>query len=325
MLALISENMGAILQSTVRLAAPFILAAVGGIFSDLAGVSSIELEAVLLIGAFTGFTGAYYSGSLLIGIFCAMAAGVLICAIYSYLVVGLGARAALVATALVLFSIGFTNFFNRAFFGVSTDVVRVESLKVIHIPLLADIPLIGPILFEQNVLVYLSFLLVLLQTLFFRKTMIGLEWRSVGENAQAADTAGLPVRRYRHIAVLLTGAIAGLAGAYLSIASSNVFVEKMSAEKGYAAFAIIILGKYTPVGAMLGCLLYGFADALQLNLQAMGVEVPNQFLLMLPYVFTLVVMCISGRGSAPEGHGKYFAKKVERRRKKACVRAQLKS
>ena len=238
-----------------------------------------------------------------------MAAGVVICAIYSYLVVGIGARAALVATALVLFATGFSSFFNRAFFGVSTDVVSIMALPDLRIPFLSDIPFLGPILFQQNFLVYLSFLLVAAQFFFFKRTMIGLEWRSVGENASAADTAGLPVRRYRHIAVLLTGAIAGLAGAYLSIASSNVFVEKMSAEKGYAAFAIIILGKYTPVGTMLGCLLYGFADALQLSLQAMGVEVPNQFLLMLPYVFTLVVMCLSGRGNAPEGHGKYFAKK----------------
>ncbi|WP_202621104.1 hypothetical protein [Pseudoflavonifractor sp. 524-17] len=115
------------------------------------------------------------------------------------------------------------------------------------------------------------------------------------------------------MAVLVTGAVVGLAGAYLSIASSNVFVEKMSAEKGYAAYAIIILGKYTPVGAMLGCLLYGFADALQFSLQAMGIDVPNQFLLMLPYVFTLIVMCVSGHGNAPEGHGKYFAPKQRRK------------
>ncbi|MGN8875986.1 ABC transporter permease [Pseudoflavonifractor sp. HCP28S3_F10] len=309
MLELIGSNIGSILQSTIRLAAPFILAAVGGLFSDMAGVSSIELEAVLLMGAFAGFVGAFFSGSLLLGMLLAMAAGVVICAIYSYLVVGIGARAALVATALVLFATGFSSFFNRALFGVSTDVVSITALPDLRIPFLSDIPFLGPILFQQNLLVYLAFLLVAAQFFFFKRTMIGLEWRSVGENANAADTAGLPVRRYRHIAALLTGAIAGLAGAYLSIASSNVFVEKMSAEKGYAAFAIIILGKYTPVGAMLGCLLYGFADALQLSLQAMGVEVPNQFLLMLPYVFTLVVMCLSGRGNAPEGHGKYFAKK----------------
>lgn len=322
MLELIGANIEPILQSTIRLAVPFLLAAAGGLFSDLAGISSIELEAVLLMGAFAGFVGAFFSGSLLLGMLLAMAAGVAICAIYSYLVVGLGARAALVATALVLFSTGFSSFFNRALFGVSTEVVSVDALDNLHIPVLADIPFLGPILFQQNILVYLAFLLILAQYIFFYKTMVGLEWRSVGENANAADTAGIPVRRYRHIAVLITGAIAGLAGAYLSIASSNVFVEKMSAEKGYAAYAIIILGKYTPIGALLGCLLYGFADALQFSLQAIGVEVPNQFLLMLPYVFTLIVMFVSGHGNAPQGHGKYFAKKQKSprgRRKKPVL------
>lgn len=314
MLELIGMNIEPILQSTIRLAVPFLLAAAGGLFSDLAGISSIELEAILLIGAFAGFVGAFFSGSIFLGMLLAIAAGTVVCAIYSYLVVGLGARAALVATALVLFSTGFSSFFNRALFGVSTEIVSVESLPNLNIPVLSNLPFTGPILFQQNILVYFAFALILVQYFFFYKTMIGLEWRSIGENADAADAAGLPVRRYRHIAVLLTGAIAGLAGAYLSIASSNVFVEKMSAEKGYAAYAIIILGKYTPIGAMLGCLLYGFADALQFSLQAIGVEVPNQFLLMLPYVFTLIVMFVSGHGNAPQGHGKYFAKKQIRKR-----------
>lgn len=309
MLELIGANLETILQSTLRLAAPFLLASAGGLFSDLAGVSSIEMEAILLFGAFAGFVGAFFSGNLYIGMLLAIIAGILICSIYSYLVVGIGARAALVGTALVLFATGFTSFFNRALFGVSTEVVTVTSLTSLNIPLLSEIPFIGPILFQQNILVYIAFLLIIAQYFFFYKTMLGLEWRAVGENPVSADTAGLPVRRYRYIAVLITGAIVGLAGAYLSIVSSNVFVEKMSSEKGYAAFAIIILGRYTPIGALLGCLLYGFADALQFSLQAAGVEIPNQFLLMLPYVFTLIVMTISGRGNAPQGHGKFFAKK----------------
>ena len=321
MLELIGANLETVLQSTLRLAAPFLLASAGGLFSDLAGVSSIEMEAILLFGAFAGFVGAFFSGNLYIGMLLAIVAGVLICAIYSYLVVGLGARSALVGTALVLFATGFTGFFNRALFGVSTDVVTVTSLTGLNIPFLSEIPFIGPILFQQNILVYIAFLLILAQYFFYYKTMLGLEWRAVGENPDSADTAGLPVRRYRHIAVLITGAIVGLAGAYLSIVSSNVFVEKMSSEKGYAAFAIIILGRYTPFGALLGCLLFGFADALQFSLQATGIEIPNQFLLMLPYVFTLVVMCISGRGNAPQGHGKYFAKKQTSRARHRTVAA----
>ncbi|NCE65747.1 ABC transporter permease [Pseudoflavonifractor sp. 524-17] len=201
MLELIGANLETILQSTIRLAAPFLLAAAGGLFSDLAGVSSIELEAILLMGAFAGFVGAFFSGSLLVGMLAAMAAGVAVCAIYSYLVVGIGARAALVATALVLFSTGFTSFFNRALFGVSTDVVSVVALSNLPVPVLSKLPLIGPVFFQQNPLVYLAFLLIAAQCFFFYRTMVGLEWRSIGENANASDTAGLPVRRYRHMAV----------------------------------------------------------------------------------------------------------------------------
>jgi simple sugar transport system permease protein len=307
-----SIDLTSLMQSTIRLAVPFILAAIGGLFSDTAGISSIELEAVILIGAFAAFAGAYYSGSLYVGLLCAVIAGILLNTIYAYMVVGTGASAPLVATTLMLLAIGLTNFFNRALFGVSIEVVRVKSMQAISIPLLHNIPFFGKVLFEQNILGYFTFLLVLAQWFFLKKTALGLEWRAVGENPVAADTAGIPVRRYRAIGVLLTGIFAALAGAYLSIAASNIFIEKMSAEKGYAAFAIIILGKYTPGGALLGCLLYGFADALQLNLQAMGADVPNQFLLMLPYVFTLIVLFVSGKGRRPSGHGKFFAGRSHR-------------
>ncbi|MEL7608060.1 MAG: ABC transporter permease [Bacillota bacterium] len=310
---LTSIDITSLMQSTVRLAIPFILAAIGGLFSDTAGVSSIELEAVVLIGAFAAFAGAYFSGSLIVGLAFAMLAGMLLNLIYAYMVVIVGARAPLVATALMLLAIGFTNFFNRALFDVGMEITRVTSMQAVSIPLLRDIPFLGKVFFEHNLLGYFTFLLVLAQWFFLKKTALGLEWRSVGENPVAADTAGIPVRRYRMIGVLLTGVFAGLAGAYLSIAASNIFIERMSAEKGYAAFAIIILGKYAPGGVLLGCLLYGFADALQLNLQAMGADVPNQFLLMLPYLFTLIVLFVSGKGRIPQGHGKFFAPKSRRR------------
>ena len=299
------ENM---LQATVRLSTPFILAAMGGIFSDKAGVSSIELESYLLIGAFAGFTGAYFTGSLFLGVLIACVVTAVCSLIYGYLVVGLGCRSAVVGMAMILFATGATNYFNRAIFGTAQGVVRTDSFQTIRIPVLSEIPFIGPILFQQNILVYVAFLFVILTWLFFKKFYVGLEWRAAGENPFASDTVGIPVRRIRYLGVILTGAIAAIAGAYLSMASSNVCVEKMSSEKGYAAFSIIILGKYHPVGAMFGCLLFGFADALQLNMQALGVEIPNQFLLMLPYLFTLVVLFISGKGKAPEGHNKYFQK-----------------
>lgn len=295
-------------QATIRMATPYTLAAVGGIYSEKSGVLSIELEGILLMGAFAGFVGTYYTQNLWIGILLATIAGIGLAGIYGFMTVILGCKQALIGTAIVLLASGLTSFFYRALFGVSAEFPSIIPFENYPIPILSKIPFIGEAFFNQNILVYFSFLLVFITWFFFEKTALGLECKAVGENPHAVDTLGLPVVRYRFINVLVTGAIAAIAGAYLSIATSNTFIENMSSEKGYAAFAIIILGKYRPIGAFLGCLLYGFADALQLNLQAIGVNVPYQFMIMLPYIFTLIVMFISGKGEKPDGHGKYFKK-----------------
>lgn len=295
-------------QATIRMATPYTLAAIGGIYSEKSGVLSIELEGILLTGAFAGFVGTFYTHNLWFGIILAVVSGIGLAAIYGYMTVILGCKQALIGTAIVLLASGITSFFYRTLFGVSAEFPSILPFENYSIPILGKIPFFGEVLFNQNVLVYLSFFLVFASWFFFEKTALGLECKAVGENPHAVDTLGLPVVRYRFINVLVTGAIAAIAGAYLSIATSNTFIENMSSEKGYAAFAIIILGKYRPVGAFLGCLLYGFADALQLNLQAIGINVPYQFMIMLPYIFTLIVMFISGRGEKPEGHGKFFKK-----------------
>ncbi|KAF0092527.1 MAG: nucleoside ABC transporter membrane protein [Fusobacteria bacterium] len=300
-----------LLQATIRMATPYTLAAIGGIYSDKAGVSSIELEGILLMGAFTGFATVYYTNSLWLAVLVAMLSGVLLVGIYAFMVVMLGCKSALIGTAIVLLASGLTNFYYRSIFGVSSEYTSIIPFKNFTVPILGHIPVIGKIFFQQNALVYISFILVFATWYFFEKTALGLECRSVGENPFAADTLGLPVVRLRMINVLITGSIAAIAGAYLSIATSSSFVENMSAEKGYAAFAIIILGRYSPIGAFLGCLLYGFADALQLNLQAIGINVPYQFMLMMPYIFTLIVMFIAGKGEKPEGHSKFFKKGLQ--------------
>jgi simple sugar transport system permease protein len=297
-----------LLQATIRMAAPYTFAAIGGIYSDKAGVSSIELEGLLLIGAFAGFVTVYFTQNLLLGVLAAALAGMLLSAIYAYMVVFLGSKAALIGTAVMLLAGGITSFYYRSIFGVSVEYPSIVPFRNVPVPLLSKIPFIGDIFFRQNLLVYLGYILVVVTWFFFSKTALGLQCRAMGENPFAADTLGLPVRKYRFINVLVTGLIAGISGAYLSLAASGSFVENMSSEKGYAAFAIIILGKYSPVGAFLGCLLFGFADAFQLNLQALGFNVPYQFMLMLPYLFTLIVMFVSGSGNQPEGHGKFFRK-----------------
>ena len=298
----------AILQATVRMATPLIWATMGGLFAENAGVLSIGMEGIMLVGAFGGFLGAFYTGSLFLGIALAMLTGLITASIYGYLTVKLGGSQAVVGTALVLFAAGNTGFFYRSFFGVSSKFTSVPMFKEINLPILSKIPLLGPILFQQNLLVYLGFLLVLATWFILFRTALGLEIRSIGEHPQAADTVGLKVNLYRLLSVCLSGALGGIGGAYLTLANTGTFVEMMSADKGFMAFAIIILGKYKPIGVLLGCLLFGFADALQLRLQAAGIHIPYQFLLMLPYVLTLVVMTGSGRTVEPAALAKPYRK-----------------
>ncbi|MGI9859848.1 ABC transporter permease [Moorella naiadis] len=297
-----------VLQATIRMATPLIWATMGGIFSEKAGVLSIGMEGILLVGAFGGFMGAFYTGSLFMGVIVAMLAGGLTASIYGYMTVKLGGSQAVIGTALVLFAAGITGFFYRAIFGVSSNLTNVAMFPNLKLPVLSHIPYLGPILFEQNILVYLGFLVVFATWIILYRTAWGLEIRSIGEHPEAADTVGLNVNLYRTICVLLSGLLGGIGGAYLSLANANTFVEMMSADKGFMAFAIIILGKYNPLGALLGSLLFGFADALQLRLQATGVNIPYQFLLMLPYVLTLIVMAGAGRTVEPAALAKPYKK-----------------
>ncbi|QGP92583.1 Branched-chain amino acid transport system / permease component [Neomoorella glycerini] len=297
-----------VLQAAIRMSTPLIWATMGGIFSEKAGVLSIGMEGILLVGAFGGFIGAFYTGNLLLGVLIAMLAGGITAAIYGYLTVKIGGSQAVVGTALVLFAAGITGFLYRAIFGVSSNLTNVGMFSDLKIPVLSRIPYIGSILFEQNVLVYLGFMVVLITWFTLYRTAWGLEIRSIGEHPEAADTVGLNVNLYRNICVLISGLLGGIGGAYLSLANANTFVEMMSAEKGYMAFAIIILGKYNPLGALLGCLLFGFADALQLRLQASGINIPFQFLLMLPYVLTLGVTASAGRAEKPAALARPYKK-----------------
>lgn len=298
----------ALLQATIRTTAPLLLAALGGVFSENSGVLCIGMEGIMIVGAFTGFLGALYSGNLWIGVFTAGLAGMLIALIYGYLTIEIGGSQAVVGTATVLFAYGLTGFFNRVLFGVDASFTRIETFKSLPIAGLSRIPILGEIFFNQNILVYLAFILVPISWLILYRTSWGLIIRSVGEHPKAADTVGLGVKLTRYISVAISGILGGIGGAYLSLAHANTFSEIMTAEKGYIAFVIVIFGKYNPVGAMAAALLFGLAEALQIRLQTVGVNIAYQFLLMLPYLVTLVVMVAAGRTIAPSALGKAYKK-----------------
>jgi len=292
-----------LLQVTLRTTAPLLFAAIGGLFSEKAGVLSIGMEGYMIAGAFTGFVAAFFTNNIYLGILAAALGGLLVSMVYGFLTVKMGGSGAVVGTACVAFAIGATGFFNRVLFGVRDTFSKIVPFKEIHIPVLSEIPVIGQIFFQHNLLVFLAFLLVPVAYFLLYRTSFGLEIRSVGEHPRAADTVGLNVHAYRLCGVMISGIFGGIGGGYLSLAHANTFIEMMTAERGYIAFVIIIFGKYHPGGILLAALVFGFTEALQIRLQMQDFHIPYQFLSMLPYVITLVAMIAAGRTLAPNSLG----------------------
>lgn len=280
--------------STIRLAIPILLATLGEIFSQRSGVLNLGIEGMMLMGALGGFIGAHFTGSLWFGVLSGIIIGGLFGLIHAFFSVTLGVNQMLSGIGLYMLGWGLSSFLFRAIFGLS-PVARLEGFSAIHIPILSQIPILGPILFQQNILVYLTFLLVPLFTIILFRTTIGLKIRAVGHNPMAADTLGISVFRIRYLCVILGGMLAGVGGAYLVLAEIGVFTNQMTAARGWIAVALVIFSKWLPSWAMAGALLFGLANAMQLRFQALGVAFPYQFLLMLPYILTIIALIISYR------------------------------
>ena len=286
---------------------PLLLAALGGLISELSGVLNMALESMMLIGAFVAYAASDYGGSPWIGLIAAAIAGMLIGLIHAMFSITLRSNQIVSAVALNLFAIAATALGYRILY-VNKAFVSAPGFKPINIPFLSDLPYLGKALFSHNIIVYLSLLLIPVLSFIFYKTSWGLTLRSVGEHPMAASTVGINVNRVRYIAVLISGAIAGISGSALVSASGiNAFQENLSAGRGFIAFAAVVFGRYSPVGAFLGTLLFGLGDALQIRLQAYGVQVPYQLLLMLPYVVTLIALVALMRNArSPSASGVPF-------------------
>lgn len=296
----------AFLAASISYATPFVLAAMGGVFSERSGVLNLALEGMMLTGAFFAFIGSYFTGSPLLGILSAVVACLVLGLIHAFSSVILGANQVVTAVAINIFSLGITNALFKALYGISPEKVKVEGFSSMAIPLLNRIPVLGPALFNQNIFVYIALLLVPLTHLFFSKTKTGLNIRACGEFPRAANTMGVPVIRVRFWSVVYSSLVAGIAGASLSIAGINMFIENMSSGRGYIAFACIILGKYNPAGAAMAALLFGMTEGIQLRIQATGVPVPYQLPLMFPYVLTILILLVVGSKFSPQSWGVPF-------------------
>lgn len=287
------------LVATIRLSTPLLLAALGELIAERAGVLNLGVEGMMLTGALFGFLGVHYSGSLMVGWGLAIVAGAAVALIFAVFAISLRCHQVIVALGINLLALGGTGFLYRLLFGVSAAAPQIVPAGPLEIPFLAGLPFIGEVLFRQTPIVYVTFALVPVVWYVIHKMPIGLTVRSVGENALAADTVGIRVQAVRYAATLVGGGMAGLAGAYLSTTSLNVFLEGMTGGTGWIAVAIVILGNWRPLGILLGSLMFGGAMALQLRLQNAGIAIPREFIVMLPYILTLVALTGLVRRSNP--------------------------
>lgn len=290
----------ALLAATVRLAVPLLLAALGETLGERAGVLNIGLEGMMLTGAFFGVLGSFYTGSPWFGVLLGVLAGAGVATVHALVTITIGADQVVSGAALNLLSLGLTSFLNRLVFSAGGNVMTVAGFERFEIPLLNKVPLLGEVFFRHVPLVYLSILLAAGLWVFIFKTTWGLRVRAVGEHPLAADTLGVDVPRVRYACVLAGGAFAGLSGAYLGVGEGNFFVEDMIAGRGFIALAAVVFGRWNPWGVVAGCLLFGAADAVQLNLKAAGLALPYQIMQSVPYVVTLLaLMGIAGRTTPP--------------------------
>lgn len=292
-----------IIASSLRSSIPLILAATGGTFSNRAGVNDLGLEGMMLTGSFFAVWGSYISGNAWIGCLCGAIFGVVISMLHAVMHISFRVNGSISGMCVNLLALAATPLLMSTFFGMNNKTPQVDGFSKLNPDWLQNIPFIGPILANQSILFYLTILLVIIGWIFLYKTRMGLRMRMVGESPQAASTVGINVSGYKYFGVAMSGAFAGLAGAYLSLSQMNLFVENMTNDRGYIAVVISSLGQYNPLGAMAGSLFFGFFDSLQSIFQNV---LPSQLVMMAPYLFTLIVIVFSTRKSkAPAGIGKF--------------------
>lgn len=299
------------LSTSLRLSVPLAFAALAGVLSERSGVFNIALEGKLLAGAFGAAVGAFMFNDPFAGIAVGMLFGALAGTCLAVLGVTFGVNQIVAGIAINIFVLGITAFLSRVVFGAQANTLRLPGFLRFEMPYLSEIPLIGPAIFSQDLLVYVMIVCVVLVHLFFYRTRWGLQVRAVGENPSAADSAGVSVAGVRYGCVIAAGAIAALGGCYLVLSQVFLFSEHMSAGKGFIALAAVILGRWTPVGALFACLLFGFFDALQLRLQFNYQEVPHEFFQMLPYLISILALVgLVGKPTPPAAIGKFYRREA---------------
>lgn len=296
------------LSATVRIATPILMAAMGGILIERSGTFAVGLEGMMLSGAFSGVVGAFLSGSIVMGLLTACLGGALFGLIVAVATTKFDTEHMVTGLAANLLALGLTSFVLRTVVGGGkAPVIHIPLLQPLAVPFLADIPLVGVLLFRQPPLTYLAFLAVIAIGIFLKRTRGGLLLTASGENPVAVFAAGTDPISVRFTALLAGGVFAGLAGAVLSLQQVGTYTDGMTGGRGYMALAAVIVGRWLPLGTLAGCLMFGATEALQLRVQSIGLPVSSYVIQMVPYLAALLVLAGLGRSaSLPAAIGQPF-------------------
>lgn len=296
-----------IILATLGAGTPLVFAALGELITEKSGVLNLGVEGMMLVGAVCGFAVAADTGSLWLGVVTAMTAGAFMALLFGILTLTFQANQVAAGLALTIFGVGLS-----AYIGLQYTSVALTGLQAVHIPLLSSIPLLGPTIFSLDPLMYLSFALLAAITYFLYRSKAGLLLRAVGESPRSAHSIGYPVIQIRYLAVLFGGGMAGLGGAYLALVYTPLWVEGMTAGRGWISLALVVFATWRPARVILGAYLFGGVTILQLHVQGLGIDLPSQLLSSLPYIATIVVLVLISRDvntirlNAPASIGKTF-------------------
>ncbi|GAB4275572.1 MAG: ABC transporter permease [Candidatus Promineifilaceae bacterium] len=281
-----------ILTSGVRLATPYLYAAIGEAFGQRSGVLNLGVDGIMLLGAYAAFVVVAKTGNLAGGLLVAVLVGGLMGLAMAFISVTLQAEQGISGIGVYLFGLGMSDLLFQKTIG---NIETVSGFRPVEIPFLSNLPVIGEILFRHNLLVYGAYLLVPLAWFILNKTTLGLKIKAVGENPEAADSLGVSVARVRYFTVTLGGVLSGIAGASLSIALLNVFQQNLTNGLGFIAVALVYFGGWRPIGVLVGSLIFSMVNALQVWVQVLGIPVPSDIAVMMPYALTILVLVVSAQ------------------------------
>lgn len=289
-----------VLAASVRLATPLVFAAIGETFAERAGVFNLGIEGIMLLCGFVGFAGAHAANNLWAGVAAAAAAGAVLGLIYAVFVVSMRADQVVAGFAMLIISSGGAIYLNRvAFPSLGGEQPMISPFPLAPIALLADLPVIGKILFSHSWLTYLMLACVIVSGIILYRTRFGLRISAVGEYPKAADAVGVNVAFIRYACVIIGGALAGVGGAYFSLSDLGFYVDTMVSGRGFIALALVVFGQWNPFLVLVGGLLFGAVEAIQQRLQILGSTIPAEFMIMMPYILTILVLLFGRKRRAP--------------------------